>query len=61
MNQTNAEIGFFIIGLDDWRGWQSKEAYWIDFGILEKLKLISDEWKVFGEKSDMFVFTFWKT
>jgi len=61
MNQTNAGIGFFVIGLDDWRGWQPKGAYWIDSYALDKLKLIANEWQVFGEKNDMFVFVFQKS
>jgi hypothetical protein len=60
MNQTNAGIGFFVIGLNDWRGWLSQDAYWIDSKAIESLKVIANEWKVFGEKNDMFVFVFQK-
>jgi hypothetical protein len=58
MKETDASISYFIIGLDDWRGWQSQSAYWIDSAAIEKLKTISDEWRVFGEQNNMFVFVF---
>jgi hypothetical protein len=58
MNQTNAKIGFFIIGLNDWKGWQPENAYWIDSNAIETLKVISTDWKSFGENSDLFVFVF---
>jgi len=57
MNKTNADIGFFVIGLEDWRGWQPEGAYWIDSNAIQTLKTISDEWRVFGE-NDTFVFVF---
>lgn len=58
MNKTNSEIGFFIIGLNDWVGWLPETAYWIDSRAIDELKNISDEWAVFGQNNDFFVFIF---
>lgn len=60
MKKTNSEVGFFVIGLNDWRGWQPPTAYWIDVSAIETLKSISDEWKTFGEENDIYVFVFEK-
>jgi len=61
MNQTNSEIGFFVIGVNDWRGWQPAGAYWIDSNVIQELKQLANEWRVFGENNDMYVFVFQKT
>lgn len=61
MVKTNAEIGFFVISLDDWRGWQSENAYWIDLNAIEGLKIIANDWREFGAESDLFVFVFEKS
>jgi hypothetical protein len=59
MSKTNAQIGFFVIGLDDWRGWQPEGSYWIDLTTIESLKTISDQWTVFHDINDTYVFTFY--
>lgn len=60
MNKTNSEIGFFVIGLEDWKGWYPEGTYWIDENAIEKLKLIANDWQVFGNGSDLYVFVFEK-
>jgi len=60
MEKTRSDIGFFVIGLNDWKGWQSEQRYWIDEGAIERLKLLADDWQVFGKKRDLFVFVFEK-
>ena len=60
MNRTNSEIGFFVIGLEDWSAWLPNGNDWIDENAIKELKLLADDWQVFGKKSDLFVFAFEK-
>lgn len=55
MRKTNSSIGFYVIGLEDWKGWRPEDS-WIKRENLEKIKILSDEWKVFGE--DLYLFRF---
>lgn len=57
MKKTNSTVGFYVIGVEDWQGWESEES-WIKSENLEKIKLLSDEWKVFGEEREIYLFRF---
>ncbi|MHA1409589.1 MAG: hypothetical protein ACTSQY_04610 [Candidatus Odinarchaeia archaeon] len=56
MNETDSDVVFFVIGLNDWIGWQSENAYWIDDAVLKELKLIADGWKLIEDNYYIFIF-----
>ena len=57
MERTESSVGFYVVGLDDWKWWTSKEN-WISNASLERLKLMANEWKVFGEDKKLYLFKF---
>ena len=42
MEKTNSDIAFFVIGLNDWRGWSPSSEYWINKQKLNKIKKVPD-------------------